>query len=59
MRTAVAWLRLGDSSRLLADVGPDMDDPEMDRFYARLGWHEIGRTRRGWRRAPAPRQVVG
>jgi hypothetical protein len=25
----------------------------MERFYARFGWHEIGRSRRGWRR-PVP-----
>lgn len=59
VRTAVAWLRLGNSSRMLADVAPDIEDLEMDRFYARLGWHENGRSRRAWRRAPAPRQVAG
>jgi GNAT superfamily N-acetyltransferase len=50
VRTAVAWLRLGGATRMLADVAPDMEDPAMDRFYARFGWHEIGRSRRGWRR---------
>ena len=53
VRTAAAWLRLGGSSRMLADVAPDMEAPEMDRFYARFGWHEIGRSRRGWRRLTA------
>ncbi len=53
VRTAVAWLRLGSSSHMLADVAPDMEDPEMERFYARFGWYEIGRSRRGWRRIRA------
>jgi hypothetical protein len=44
---------------MLADVAPGMEDPEMDRFYARFGWHEIGRSRRGWRRVPALREGVG
>jgi hypothetical protein len=51
--TAVDSLRLGGSTRMLADVAPDMEEPEMERLYARFGWHEIGRSRRGWRR-PVP-----
>lgn len=51
IRSAVASLRLGGTTRMLAGVAPDMEDPEMDRFYARFGWYEIGRSRRGWRRA--------
>jgi len=50
VRTAVAWLRLGGSTRMLAEAAADMPEPEMERFYARFGWHEICRTRRGWRR---------
>ena len=50
VRSAVAWLRLGGSTRMLATAAPDMPEPEMERFYARFGWHEISRCRRGWRR---------
>jgi GNAT superfamily N-acetyltransferase len=50
VRTAVAWLRLGGCTRMLATAAPDMPEPEMERFYARFGWEELCRTRRGWRR---------
>ena len=50
VRTAVEWLRLGGSTRMLATAAPDMPEPEMERFYARFGWVEISRCRRGWRR---------
>lgn len=50
VRTAVAWLRLGGSTRMLATAAPDMAEPDMERFYARFGWYEISRCGRGWQR---------
>lgn len=59
VRTAAAWLRLGGATRMLATVAPDMEEPEMERFYARFGWHRIGRSRRGWQRQPATARRSG
>lgn len=53
VRSAVAWARLGGATRMVAVAAPDMDEPGIERFYARFGWHEIGRCRRGWRREVA------
>ncbi len=53
VRTAVAWCRLGGCTRMLASAAPDMPEAEMERFYARFGWHEIARLRRRWERASA------
>ena len=50
VRQAVAWLRLGGATRMLAPAAPDMPTPDLERFWACFGWHEIARTRRGWRR---------
>lgn len=47
VRHAGAWLRLGGADRILVPLGPPEDPPQ---FYERFGWHEIGRTRRGWER---------
>lgn len=51
VRQAVSWLRLGGTTRMLAPAAPDMPTPDLERFWARFGWFEIARCRRGWRRA--------
>jgi GNAT superfamily N-acetyltransferase len=42
------WLRLGGTSRFLVALG--QDDLLLEPWFARFGWHRIGRTRRGWER---------
>ena len=47
---AVDWLRLGRTERVLVTLSGDDVEAGVDRFLARFGWQEIGRTRRGWKR---------
>ncbi|MGR7023978.1 GNAT family N-acetyltransferase [Geodermatophilus sp. URMC 62] len=42
------WLRLGGTRRFLVALGQDHLGPES--WFARCGWHRIGRVRRGWER---------
>ena len=44
----VAWLRLGGTRSFLVALGED--DLGLVPYFARFGWHEINRTRRGWER---------
>ena len=59
VRHAVSWLRLGGATRILATWAEEVDAGSLA-FLQQFGWDEIGRTRRGWRRAtnadsiPAP-----
>jgi GNAT superfamily N-acetyltransferase len=59
VRHAVSWLRLGGTTRILATWAEEHDAGSLA-FLQHFGWHEIGTTRRGWRRAtktdsiPAP-----
>lgn len=59
VRHAVSWLRLGGATRILATWAEELDAGSLA-FIQHFGWHEIGTTRRGWRRAttadsiPAP-----
>ena len=59
VRHAVSWLRLGGATRILATWAEELDAGSLA-FLQHFGWHEIGTTRRGWRRAttadsiPAP-----
>ena len=48
----VEWLRLGGTRRFLVALG--QDDLPAESWFARFGWHRIGRTRRGWERVVPP-----
>ena len=50
---AIDWVRLGGCERLLAHWSEDLGPGSLT-FLGRFGWLEIGRTRVGWRRSPAP-----
>jgi GNAT superfamily N-acetyltransferase len=52
VRSAVEWLRLGGTSRLLAYAVEDDRLPDWIRYYGRFGLHPVNRTTRGFERTP-------
>lgn len=51
MRSAVEWLRLGGTTRLLAYAIEDAELGERTRYYARFGLVPVNRTTRGFERS--------
>jgi GNAT superfamily N-acetyltransferase len=46
----VAWLRLGRADRFLVALAGE--DAALEPWFARFGWHRIGRISRSWERPP-------
>lgn len=55
-RHAVEWLRLGGAERVLLPADEEVLAVGMQALIESFGWHQIGTSRRAWRREPGTPQ---